>query len=40
MKPNIQTAKAIQDSIVDDDDETGEIEIELTTSCSAKLVTE
>lgn len=39
MKPNIQTAKAIQDSIVDDD-ETGEIETELTTSCSAKLVTE
>ena len=39
MKPNIQTAKAIQDSVVDDD-ETGEIEIELTTSCSAKLVAE
>ena len=33
MKPNIQTVTAIQDSIADDD-ETAEIEIELTTSCS------
>ena len=39
MKPKIQTATAIQDSIVDDD-ETAEIEIGLTTSCSVKLVTE